>query len=472
MGLIWISSGLLLSLSLWRGHGVGLPLIPLIAVQHYVVYGLPILSDNPVVFAYPEALLNQAGFEVFLFLISSSLAWRFAQNQIRWGSHSAHAIRDMSQESGKGLARIGLLLIAVVTGYNLGESSGLLGSFLRSLPAGTQPVIAALTKASSIIGYFLVGLYIGSKPKQKGIAAIYWLSFSINAFLGAASLLLSSASILVAACVIGLFWGSGRMPWRFLAVMGVVLSFFHIGKADMRRIHWTDESYATVSLENLPSFFTKWAEISWDIINVTDSLSNVDVETEDSDSMVNRVNNLQNLVYAIDAIDERGIAPLRGDTYKMVPSLLIPRIFWPDKPRAHAGQVMLNVHFGRQTLEATFRTYVAWGILPEAYGNFGRFWGSIILGITLGIMFAWLEKKSAPKPLMSTEGLLSIVLFAGFAISYEMVASVLVSSIFQSILITAAAMIPFVSRQYMKQETPQSRVMPHPEETESSPPAT
>src|SRR5690606_2109582 len=118
--------------------------------------------------------------------------------------------------------------------------------------------------------------------------------------------------------------------------------------------------------------------------------------------------------------------------------------FWPNKPRAHEGQIMLNVHFGRQSLQATYRTYIAWGLLAEAYGNFGRIFGAVSLGAALGLICAWLEKKSATKPLMSLEGLVAIMIFAGLTISFEMVASVLVTSLFQSIIITSAAFLPFV----------------------------
>jgi hypothetical protein len=117
---------------------------------------------------------------------------------------------------------------------------------------------------------------------------------------------------------------------------------------------------------------------------------------------------------------------------------------WPDKPRAHEGQVQLNVHFGRQDLKSTFTTYVAWGLLPEAYGNFGSIWGGVILGLSLGLFFAWAEVVTAMKPLLSLEGLITFALFMELTVSFEMVASVLVTALFQSGVIIALACIPFV----------------------------
>jgi hypothetical protein len=107
---------------------------------------------------------------------------------------------------------------------------------------------------------------------------------------------------------------------------------------------------------------------------------------------------------------------------------------------------MLNVHFGRQSRADSFTTYIAWGLLPEAYGNFGSTWGAVILGVVLGGLFAWLENLTASKPLLSLEGMVTFALFIGLASSFEMVSSVLITSLFQSVVTIALACFPFVQR--------------------------
>ena len=150
------------------------------------------------------------------------------------------------------------------------------------------------------------------------------------------------------------------------------------------------------------------------------------------------------------------IAPLYGATYELIPPLLVPRIFWPDKPRAHEGQVRLNVHFGRQDLDATFQTYIAWGLLPEAYGNFGAKAGAIFLGFGLGLLFAWLENFTARKLLLSLEGFIAFTLLLDMAGSFEMVASVLVTTVFQSVVLLIVASVPFVERMVLRRPRAES----------------
>ena len=108
--------------------------------------------------------------------------------------------------------------------------------------------------------------------------------------------------------------------------------------------------------------------------------------------------------------------------------------------------MLLNVSFGRQDLESTFETYIAWGLLPEAYGNFGSAFGSIALGLAFGLICAWIENFSTHKLLLSLEGLISFSVLLDLMNSFEMVASVFVTSLFQGLIVLVAASLPFVER--------------------------
>ena len=195
----------------------------------------------------------------------------------------------------------------------------------------------------------------------------------------------------------------------------------------------------------MPKYYWDWIGHSSNRIFGDDD-ANDTIQDKKNQTLLARVDNMQNLLFAINGITNEKLTPLHGETYAIIPPLLIPRIFWPEKPRTHEGQVMLNVHFGRQSRADSFATYIAWGLLPEAYGNFGAVWGAVILGLVIGVLFAWLENITASKPLLSLEGMVTFALFIGIASSFEMVSSVLVTSLFQSMITISLACFPFVQR--------------------------
>jgi hypothetical protein len=265
------------------------------------------------------------------------------------------------------------------------------------------------------------------------------------------SLLLYTVLGLVGAVCLGFVWSAGRVPWKFLVSVVALVGFLQIGKTEMRdRYHFSgddDSSGVTrpTTLAGLPNFYGDWFRISLGDL-VDSGKTGTQDERAKHASLGDRVDNLQNLLYVMKAVEIDKVSPLGGGTYWIIPALLTPRIVWPEKPRTHEGQVMLNVYYGRQTNEESFGTYIAWGLLPEAYGNFGPLLGAVFLGVVLGIFFAWVEGYTAYKPLLSLEGMCAFALLLGVATSFEMVASVLVTSQFQSAVVTCLACAPFVTR--------------------------
>jgi hypothetical protein len=93
-------------------------------------------------------------------------------------------------------------------------------------------------------------------------------------------------------------------------------------------------------------------------------------------------------------------------------------------------------------------------LLPEAYGNFGPIAGALILGAAMGLFFAWLERYTVDKLVISVEGFVAFTIFLGMANSFELVASVLVTSIEQSIIPIVAATAPFARRVVVARQPP------------------
>ena len=317
------------------------------------------------------------------------------------------------------------------------------------LPSGSESIITALATVVGMCGFFIIALEVGSGTATGLNTAFFWLLFAANCLLTAAGLLLSSTTGFVGATAIGLFWGSQRPPWRFLVIVLALLAFFSLGKYEMRTRYWetSDDFIPYVSLGEMPARYAEWTQVSLEALMNPVQRTKEDRALDANDnSLLARIDNLQNLLYVMNEEEVHHTPLLQGATYTMIPSLLIPRILWPDKPRAHEGQVMLNVHFGRQDLISSYRAYIAWGLLPEAYGNFGPWFGAILLGLVLGGLCAWFENAFSNKPVLSLEGFLAFTIFLGVAASFEMVASVLVTSLFQAVIVVIGACLPFVDR--------------------------
>jgi hypothetical protein len=444
-----IATGACIVLSLWGQQGIGVPLLPMLAVQHLLTYALPILQENETILTYPESYLHQAGIVLLIFFIALGGGWRFGMQLFNPAPPVAHSLRIMAQEGSKGLQRIGYGLIWLTTIYYLLQSMKVTDTLFIMLPDGSDSIVNALISAACMCGLFVISLGIGAREINPRDAGIFWGLFAFDFLLTSSSLLLSASTTFVATVFIGLFWGSNRVPWLFISIMVLILSFLSLGKFEMRNRYWSPELdfIPAIPLSEIPARYSEWAFTSLDVLTaVPDETAKSQRNLRKDNSILSRVNNLQNLLFVMDAFEEKKIEPLYGATYTLIPPLLIPRIFWPDKPRSHEGQVMLNVYFGRQDLTSTLKTYIAWGLLPEAVGNFGPYLGAVFLGIILGLFVAWVENRSVNLPIMSLEGFLVFTLFLNMAASFEMVASVLTTSIFQSLVPVGLACWPFVFR--------------------------
>ena len=449
---ILASIGTFLVLHLWSVHGRGVPLLPMMAVQHLLAYGIPVIMANEALAKYPRYEFSSAGVELLVFQLAMATSWYAFMQIISPCKPVSYTLTILKRGGFQAFRKLGLVLIGFTTIYQIAYTSGGLDPLFNALPQGSYPIFVAIQGAASMCGFFIGALGVGSGDIERSFKIFFWVAFSVQCFVSAASLLLSSTIIYIASVMIGLFWSSGRFPWKYVIVTLAVLSFFNMSKHEMRMQYWDENTgeMKSYSIQNLPTIYTDWVNASMTMM--FEPKDETAQERDARQTLADRVNNLSNLLFVIDAIQNGHFDTLNGETYEIIPPLLIPRYFWPEKPRAHEGQVLLNVHFGRQDLHSTYTTYIAWGLLPEAYGNYGPYIGSIVLGIALGIFIAVIERLTQNKAVLSLEGFALFALFLGMATSYEMVASVLVTSVFQSIVSICLAVAPFVDRTVHKRE--------------------
>jgi hypothetical protein len=429
-GASWLVAFLWLQLT--RG---GAPAFLILILQTGLVYSFPLLKKNYTLLAFSEEMFG-ASLKAFVLFEIALLAGWFLFKGIKgkrtiWSFSSRLSETELKEY----LAGLSVAILFGALLVELSLNTGLYWMLPSALTTNSLPLVRAASDAALLSGSLLGGFTITSSQSK----AKYWSCVAAIFILKISGLLLSGALVLVAATVIGWFFGQRKFPWLFVLLTFSIAGFLNVSKFVMRERYWNEEkSYGGASsFLDTPSFFMEWAGESIKILSgSTDEIE----ELQNGQALSQRLNNMQNLLYVSYASVEMGIPPMGGEGYATIPALLIPRLLWPDKPKAHEGQVLLNLHFLRQaSREDTEGTYVAWGLLPEAVGSFGFIIGPIALGLVLGAFVGWVEGWSRQKQLFSIEGLIIIAILLQTALSFEMAAGVFVSATYQLVITVAVA---------------------------------
>jgi hypothetical protein len=128
-----------------------------------------------------------------------------------------------------------------------------------------------------------------------------------------------------------------------------------------------------------------------------------------------------------------------------VPGQFIPSFFWKGKPPAHVATNKLSVYYGLQREEDTARTTIAFGMIAEAYANFG-FFGIGLLAATLAFGLKTIGDWATYSPILSYPGLLLIVLMA-WSFQAELTMAAWLSSFYQAC--AAILGVPFLMRNFL-----------------------
>ncbi|MDA8528171.1 hypothetical protein N9K67_05140 [Opitutaceae bacterium] len=438
-----VAAGGLIIIAAWQsGPRHGIPVVLVLSLQTFLVFAVPLIVGNEAVVAFSNDAINQATTEVLIYCVLLSVGWSIGIRKFTVQRIKLHSFTFLEGHSTPKVVQFGFGLLFAAIIIQVALITCWMTVIFNALPAGADSVFRTLTQATALGGGLLGGFVIGSGSTAPYLRVVFWLSFAILFTFLISGYLLSSATGFMCATALGLLIGKRTVPIVFILTMATVCSFFNLTKFDMRYRYWgPDAEYVEQTLDIIPERLAEWIELSTTAI-LEPELHKAQ-SSQENQKLADRVNNLSILLYVQNAVKARGIPVLEGETYSLVPKLLIPRMFWPGKPRAHEGQARLNVHFQRQTLEETFLTYIAWGFLAEAFGNFGPGWGAIILGICLGFLVGRFEAWTRPFPIRSLECFLALAFMIQIGSSMEMVASVFVTSTFQLIvaIILATALL-------------------------------
>ncbi len=373
-GIFWIRMG-----------ARGIPVLSIVSLAYIPYFALPILRNVEITLTYTPWEIMRAALTVVLFLVTATVGWVLIASNARLSADIATG--DFENER---VTRLVLIGIWIGAGFVLASSSGLLG-WLGTLYGLARAITGTLATAAC----FLSGV-----TRAQGIlrgkawaATVVGLSFLV--LLNWSSLFLVGGLIFLLATLFGYVIVTRRIPWLAVAAVAVAVTVLHAGKPEMRERYW-DNSYERHSLAQLPRFMTEWVGEG---IYAMSSGSNYQ-------SPLDRTGLMHMLLLAQTKAPDR-VDYLRGETYALLPGILVPRFIESDKPFSGVGMELLNVRFGLFNAREETLTSVGWGLVAEAYANYGYVCVAgiaLALGVLLGALYNW----SVNAPVISMPTLFSI----------------------------------------------------------------
>jgi hypothetical protein len=399
---------------LWAsGFVPGLPVLPVHVLTLLWTYALPLTTGHPGVAFYGTEDYLIATACVTLYAAVATSAWALIATR-----RSAPRQRWYVIPEGGGF----VFLVASI----LFAGIFVLLALAQVLPIdpGLFSVIRASILALSTIAMFVLSVRMARDELGPWQKTLFLVATAFYIVMQIATIFLVGAIIGAATALIGYTIGKGRVPWATILATLLLFGFLHNGKSEMRDRYWSSDAQP-IALHELPVFFGQWIAAGARAMRGSE-------EEFQSQTIFERVSLMHLLLFA--QRNSPDVIPfLQGDTYVVVPRMLIPRIFDPEKPHSHLGTAILNVHYGIQSEEDTERTTVGWGLLNEGFANFGIA-GVAAISALIGVLFGLIGRLTALAPVMSLENMIGVT-FAVIALQSEFTMGVFATVTLQSLAV-------------------------------------
>jgi hypothetical protein len=267
-------------------------------------------------------------------------------------------------------------------------------------------------------GCYLFGIALGRRNLSMAQRYLGYALVSSVILMEITTLFMNMAITYLLAIFLGYVTSAYRLPWLALSIGLAVASILNLGKGDMRSQYWISgtEDLKEISILEAPSLIANWLELGIERL--------ASGNNEGEQTFIDRASQLSTLLLAQQQTPEN-IAFLDGETYANFSRMLIPRFLSPGKITSQDNLNLLSVHYGLQTDLDTRTTTLAWGMVPEAYANFG-YTGIILAGLAFGLLIGGLTWLTAGAPPISLRGLVgisslvTIVSSTGYDFSYSL----------------------------------------------------
>jgi len=389
IGYCMLTASALFPFALWIRAGMpGIPVWPAVAAVSWLYYAVPMLRDHVAQTLYTPAEILSLAATVSIFLAAGTAAWRALFSGIpRRAGPDGQGLLNAAQETAMIFLGLGLgllLLVYLEFWFSLGSYFGLARSVMMT---------------ACCVACYLLGHARGTGDLRGFKWSLSLTLLVANVLVAWTSLFLITGMTELLAAVAGYLLTTKRVPWIPIAASCLVLTVLHAGKAEMRQHYWAQNPDSTVgnTLTGAPVLLAEWFGAGLTTLT----------RGEEVPLMIDRASLFQ-LLLSVQRLAPQSVSFLEGETYGLLPNMLVPRFLAPDKSVSQAAMIMLNVRFGFQSLEDTRTTAIGWGLITEAFANFGLL-GVCGMGLVAGSLAGILARCSYGASPVSAGTLTAIV---------------------------------------------------------------
>jgi hypothetical protein len=424
LGLLIFSAAALPGL-LWAKRGnYSFPVFEVFMLTGINTYAIPLLTGHSQLVHYSDDTIVTAAFAIFLFQVVAIFVYLTTTGSPKrspaWTQEVVtHQITDYLAYG-----------MATTTIYTI------LSEFTDWIPQDINSVLRAACFGLGIISTFIQARMWGEGTLPHSRKGIFIFQLFLQVFFSWAALfLIGGLSILVLA-LLGYVSGGKKIPVFAIAIILPIVGILHNGKSVMRDKYW-EGGAPRPTITELPAFFNEW--IGHGLQPPENQSTN-----REAPRVLDRTS-LFHILCLVVSLTPDPLPYLEGETYGFVPGQFIPSFFWKEKPPAHIATNTLSVYYGLQVMEATVKTTIAFGLLTEAYANFGLF-GMGLIGAFFAFCFKKLGCWAAHSPMLSYPGLVLIVLMA-WSFQAELTLAAWSGSLYQACVVVLG--IPFLIRNFL-----------------------
>lgn len=415
LGLTMLCLGCLPGLFWARGRIKPFPIFETFMLTTVNAYAIPLLSGHQQLGFYADEVITTAALGVILFQVAAIGCYRLVRAQPKRTDFWSKPI--VTDKLSRYLS-YGMALTSIYT---------LFSTFYRDLlfkfiPNETEGVLRAAFFGIGIVATFLAARRWGAGTIKRNDLTFFLVNLIIQFILQCASLFLVGGISMIVLLLLGYISASRRLPLVALLLVVPLLGILHNGKTALRAKYWSEDA-ERIGIADLPSFYAEWIQSGLTTHDTSEHSKGTTAK------LLERTSLFHIMCLVVSVCPDRQDY-LYGETYKHIPGQFVPRFFWANKPLGHISTYTLSRYFGLQTEEDTKNTTIGFGMLAEAYANFG-FVGLGILGIVVGTMLKKITMWGSESPLVSYGGLLLVVLIA-WSFQVELTLSIWLSSLFQA----------------------------------------